>query len=144
SSSTSGGEHKAPPKQVKKHDKHEPGPHKGTVFDWGPGLHLELVVNHEKKEARVYVLDEDEQTPRPISSNGLLLSINEPKFQVQLKPEKQPKDSEGKVSCFVGVHDELGKERDFEGSIAGSADGKNWTGDFKEDDDEHGHEHKKK
>src|SRR5262245_44401983 len=124
SSSTSGGGG-ATPKVAKKHDKHEPGPHKGTVFDWGPH-HLELLIDHEKKEARVYVLADDEKTPQPIASAGLLLSIKEPKFQVQLKPEKQPKDPEGKFSCFVGTHDELAKEKEYEGSVAGAADGKNW------------------
>lgn len=145
SSTTTGGgagEKKDTPAPAKKehHGDHEPGPHHGTVFDWGP-YHMELVVDHGKKEARVYVLDDDEKTPRPIASPGLVLAIKEPKFQLDLKPERQAKDPEGKSSCFVGTHEKLAEKRDFEGSVYGSADGKNWTGDFKEEDD---HEHGKK
>lgn len=140
STTTGGGEKKAAPAPAKKnhHGDHEPGPHHGTVFDWGP-YHMELVVDHGKKEARVYVLDDDEKSPRPIASPGLVLSIKEPKFQVDLKPERQPKDPEGKASCFVGTHEKLAEKRDFEGSVEGLADGKKWTGDFKEEDDHHDH-----
>ena len=53
--------------------------------------------------------------------------------RVTLKAEPQKGDPEGKASCFVGTHEKLGVEQEFEGTLTGEADGTPYTGDFKEE-----------
>src|SRR5688572_788019 len=58
---------------------HGSGPHGGTVTDWGGGAyHLEFTVEHDKKQATVYVLGSDEKTPAPIKASKIHLVINDP------------------------------------------------------------------
>ena len=123
----------------KKKKGHEPGPHGGTVIDWGM-WHLEFCVDHPKEEIRVYVLASDEKTPAPIKTDKLLVSIKKPLFQMELKPEKQPGDPAGSYSCFVGKAKEIGVKQDFAGTITGTVDGKQYNEDFAEAE-EHGHDH---
>src|SRR5690242_5939430 len=48
------------------HDHHGSGPHGGTVTEWGDGnYHVEFTVDHDKKEAVVYILGGDAKTPAP-------------------------------------------------------------------------------
>ena len=119
---------------------HGAGPHDGTLADWGGGkYHVEFTVDHDKKESVVYVVGGDEKTPSPIKATELLLSINEPSFQVTLKADPQEGDPEGSSSRFVGQHESLGIVQEFAGTISGEVEGTPYAGDFKEEP--HGHEH---
>jgi len=115
---------------------HGAGPHGGTVADWGGGkYHVEFTVDHGQQEAAVYILGGDEKTPAPVKTKDgqLLLTIQEPAFQVVLKASPLPGDPEGKASCFRGKHERLGKEQEFAGTISGEVDGTPYAGDFKEE-----------
>jgi hypothetical protein len=119
---------------------HGAGPHGGVVADWGGGkYHVEFTVDHDAKQATVYVLAADVATPAPVKTDKLLLSITEPVFQVELMP--QPAEGEGDKSSsrFVGKHDNLGIVREFAGTISGVVDGTPYAADFSEEPD---HEHK--
>src|SRR5688572_3193409 len=110
---------------------HGPGPHGGTIIEFGK-WHGEFTVDHKTKEATVYILKGDAKTAAPIPADGLLLSIKAPQFQVDLKPAPQESDPSGKSSRFVAKHDDFGIEREFEGTLSGVIDGKPYAGDFKE------------
>lgn len=140
---TPGGD-KAKPAPKASHDDHHhaPGPHGGTIFEFGGGKwHMEFAVDHDKKEARVYVLGDDAKSPAPIKAEKLLLSLKTPRIMIDLKPERQKGDPEGKSSGFVGTHERLGRKQDFEGTVVGKISGKNYVGDFKEGEGDHGHGH---
>jgi hypothetical protein len=125
------------------HSGHGAGPHEGTLADWGGGkYHVEFTVDHDKKEATVYVLGGDEKTPAPIkpADGKLLLTITEPSFQVDLAAVPLEGEAEGLSSRFVGRHEKLGIVQEFAGSISGEVDGTPYAGDFKEEP--HGHENK--
>lgn len=119
-----------------KHGGHGAGPHDGTLADWGGGkYHVEFTVDHDKKEATVYVLGSDEKTPAPVkTANGtLLLTINEPSFQVTLQAAPLDGESDGMASRYVGTHENLGIVREFAGSMSAEIDGTPYAGDFKEE-----------
>jgi hypothetical protein len=116
------------------HAGHGAGPHDGTVTDWGGGkYHVEFTVDHDKKEATVYILGGDEKTPAPVKATKVLLSINDPKFEVELMPQPLDGETDGACSRFVGTHDNLGIVREFAGTISGEIQGTPYTGDFKEE-----------
>lgn len=117
------------------HDHHHAaGPHDGTLVDWGGGkYHVEFTVDHDKKEAVVYILGGDEKTPVPIKSATLLLSITDPDFQVELKARPLDGEPDGMSSRFGATHDSLGKVQEFQGTISGEVDGTPYVGDFKEE-----------
>ncbi len=122
------------------HD-HGAGPHGGTLVDWGGGkYHVEFTVDHDTKDAVVYVLGADEKTPVPVAlaDGELLLTIREPAFQVELVARPLAGETEGTSSCYGGTHDGLGLVREFAGTISGAVDGTPFAGDF----EEHAHEHK--
>ena len=124
----------AAPKDAPKHAAHGTGPHEGAVADWGGGkFHVEFTVDHDKQEATVYVLGDDEKTAAPIKADKILLSINDPKFQVDLVAVPLEGEADGKASRFVGKHESLGKVQEFAGSISGEVDGTPYVGDFKEE-----------
>ena len=53
---------------------HGEGPHGGTVADWGGGkFHVEFTVDHDKQEAIVYILGDDEKTATPIDAEEVTL-----------------------------------------------------------------------
>jgi hypothetical protein len=118
----------------KEHDhSHGDAPHGGTIADWGGGkYHVEFLVDHEKKEATVYVLGEDAKTAAPIKADSLTLSINEPAFQVELKAAPLEGEKEGASSRYVGVHDSLATVKAYAGSITGEVEGTPYAGDFEE------------
>jgi hypothetical protein len=126
------------------HDGHGAGPHGGTLADWGGGkYHVEFTVDHDKKETIVYVLGSDEKTPAPVKTvdGKMLLTINEPVFQVELQATPLEGENEGMSSRYVGQHENLGIVREFAGSMSAEIDGTPYAGDFKEEP--HGaHEHK--
>ena len=122
------------------HD-HGPGPHKGTVVELGK-YHGEFTVDRPTKTATVYVLDGGVKNAVPIAAGKLGLSIKSPAFQVDMTAMPQEGDPPGKASRFVAVHENFGKEQEFEGSISLELDGKPYTEDFKEE--KHDHDHGKK
>ena len=128
-----------------KHAGHGTGPHEGTLADWGGGkFHVEFTVDHDKQEATVYVLGDDEKTAAPIKAadGKILLTIKEPSFQVELTAMPLDGEAEGTASRFVGKNEKLGVIQEFEGTISGEVEGTPYAGDFKEEP--HGeHEHKK-
>ena len=87
----------------------------------------------------MYILGSDEKTPAPIKAKDGTLSLSvkgvktKDAFEVTLKAEPLKGDPEGKASCFVGTHEKLGVEQEFEGTLTGEADGTPYTGDFKEE-----------
>ncbi len=116
-----------------KHAGHGTGPHEGAVADWGGGkFHVEFTVDHDKQEATVYILGDDEKTATPIKATTILLNINDPKFQVELAAAPLEGEAEGAASRFVGKHESLGKVQEFAGSISGEVDGTPYVGEFKE------------
>lgn len=118
---------------------HGAGPHDGTLADWGGGkYHVEFTVDHDKKEATVYVLGSDEKTPEPIMSESLLLTIKKPQMQVDLMPMPLDGESGGKSSRFVGTHDGLATVMEYEGTMSAEVDGTPYAGNFKEEP--HGHD----
>src|SRR5262245_42340012 len=88
-------------KEKGKHDHADQGPHGGPLADWDHKYHAEFTVDHKKKEARVYILGPDAKTPAPIKADKVTLSMKKPRFQIDLKPQKQKDDPEGTASVFV-------------------------------------------
>jgi hypothetical protein len=126
------------------HHSHGAGPHDGTLADWGGGkYHVEFTVDHDKKEAVIYVLGSDEKTAAPVKTadGKLLLTIREPAFQVELAARPLAGEVDGKSSCYGGTHESLGIVREFTGTISGEVDGTPFAGEFAEQP--HGdHDHK--
>jgi hypothetical protein len=126
------------------HHDHGAGPHDGTLADWGGGkYHVEFTVDHDEKEAVIYVLGSDEKTAAPVKSadGKLLLTIREPAFQVELAARPLAGEGDGTSSCYGGTHESLGIVREFAGTISGAVDGTPFAGDFAEQP--HGdHDHK--
>ncbi len=120
---------------------HGAGPHDGTLADWGGGkYHVEFTVDHDKQEATVYILGDDEKTPSPIDATEIQLAIVDPAMQVALKAVPQEGDPAGTSSRFVGNHESLGVVQEYAGSITGVVDGTPYTGEFKEEaHGAHGH-----
>jgi hypothetical protein len=130
----------APTPGAEPHDEHDhgAGPHGGTIGEWGGGAyHIEFTVDHDKQESTVYILGGDVKTPAPIKASKLLLSINEPAFQVELVAQPLEGEADGMSSRFVGQHESLGKVQEFAGSITGEVDGTPYAGDFKEEAGHH-------
>jgi hypothetical protein len=121
---------------------HGAGPHGGTIADWGGGAyHVEFIVDHDKKEATVYILGGDEKTPAPIKAQSIHLTINDPMMELDLAAKPLEGEAEGTSSRFVGTHDSLGVVREFAGAITGEIEGTPYTGDFKEEPHDAGHKH---
>jgi hypothetical protein len=120
---------------------HGAGPHGGTITDWGGGAyHVEFTVDHDKKEATVYILGSDEKSPTPIKAQSIHLTINDPMTELDLAAQPLEGEAEGTASRFVGTHDTIGIVKEFAGTISGEVEGTPYTGDFKEEP--HGAEHK--
>ena len=123
-----------PAKDAPKHAAHGTGPHEGAVADWGGSkFHVEFTVDHDKQEATVFILGDDEKTATPIKAATILLNINDPKFQVELAAAPLEGEAEGTTSRFIGKHESLGKVQEFAGTISGEIEGTPYAGDFKED-----------
>jgi hypothetical protein len=133
---------------VKAKDHHaEKGPHDGVLVEWGDDeYHAEFTVDHDKKQATIYILDGKAKDPVAIDPEKVTLTItNVPgsaALKIPLKAEPQKGDTEGLASRFVGSDDKLGVEMDFKGEIAGEVKGKEYKGKF--DEKEHEHKHEKK
>jgi hypothetical protein len=114
---------------------HGEGPHGGTLADWGGGkYHVEFTVDHDTKEAVVYVLGSDEKTPTSVRATDakLLLTIREPSFQVELTARPLADEADGGASCYGGTHESLGIVREFAGTVSGEIDGTPYAGEFAE------------
>ena len=113
---------------------HGAGPHGGTLTDWGGGAyHVELTVDHDKKEATVYIVGSDEKSPQPIKADKIQLTINDPMTELELVAKPLEGEAEGTSSRFVGTHDTIGIVKEFAGTISGEIEGTPYTGDFKEE-----------
>ena len=116
----------------KEEHSHGSGPHGGTITEWGAdAYHVEFTVNHDKKEATVYILGGDAKTPSPIKAEKIHLVINAPATEFDLAAQPLEGEKDG-ASRFVGTHDNLGKVQEFAGTISGEVEGTPYTGDFKE------------
>jgi hypothetical protein len=122
------------------HD-HSTAPHGGTLTDWGGGkYHVEFTVDHDKKEATVYIIGSDAKSPQPIKASSVHLVINDPMTEIDLVAKPLEGEPEGTSSRFVGSHETIGIVKEFAGTISGQIDGTPYTGDFKEEP--HGHDKK--
>ena len=114
------------------------GPHKGSLAELGDSgdHHAELVIDQEKKEATVYVLDGDAKKAKPIDRKELTLTLTKENPPVQIKLAAKPLDGETKGSSrFVGTHDKLKDKIDPDTiSVSGKIDGNPVEGTF-------GHDH---
>lgn len=116
------------------HAGHGAGPHGGTLTDWGGGAyHVEFTVDHDRKEATVYILGSDEKSPVPIKADKIQLVINDPMTELELVAKPLEGEAEGMSSRFVGAHDTIGIVKEFTGTISGEIEGTPYTGDFKEE-----------
>jgi hypothetical protein len=121
---------------------HGAGPHDGTMTDWGGGAyHVEFTVDHDKKEATVYIIGGDEKSPAPIKTDKIHLVINDPMTELDLIAKPLDGETDGKCSRFVGTHDTIGIVKEFAGTISGQVEGTPYTGDFKEEPHGAGHKH---
>jgi hypothetical protein len=116
------------------HPAHGAGPHGGTLTDWGGGAyHVEFTVDHDKKEATVFIIGSDEKTPVPIKAQSIHLVINDPMTELDLIAAPSEGEPQGASSRFVGTHDTIGIVKEFAGTISGEIEGTPYTGDFKEE-----------
>jgi hypothetical protein len=123
------------------HD-HGSAPHGGTLTDWGGGAyHVEFTVDHDKKEATVYIIGSDAKSPAPIKADKIHLVINDPMTDLDLIAKPLEGEVDGMSSRFVGTHDTIGIVKEFSGTISGEIDGTPYTGDFKEEPHGADHEH---
>ncbi len=121
---------------------HGAGPHGGTLTDWGGGAyHVEFTVDHDKKEATIYILGSDEKSPTPIKAQSIHLTINDPMTELDLAAKPLEGEAEGTSSRFVGTHDTIGIVKEFAGTISGEVEGTPYTGDFKEEPHGADHQH---
>jgi YHS domain-containing protein len=119
---------------------HEVGPHGGPLVEWGEGeFHAEFTVDHNTREATIYILGADAKQPKPITTDKVLLSIKQPLMQLELKPLPHAGESDGLSSRYVARHDVFATERSFAGSISAVVNGKPYIGDFQEKEHEGGH-----
>ncbi|MFO0903138.1 MAG: hypothetical protein U0939_09075 [Pirellulales bacterium] len=113
---------------------HGAGPHGGAIVDWGGGAyHLEFTVDHERREAVVYLFGRDEKTPSPIKAASIQLALNDPNVELELAASPLDSESDGKSSRFVGVHDSFAKKTTRAGTLSGLIEGTPYTGDFQEE-----------
>jgi hypothetical protein len=116
------------------HAPHGPGPHGGTITDWGGGkYHVEFTVDHDKKETTVYVLGSDEKTPAPIKAEKIAVTIDDPASEIEATAQPLEGEADGMSSRFVGTHNTLGIVKEYSGSISGEVDGTPYSGEFKEE-----------
>src|SRR5262245_45141705 len=125
------------------HDHPDIGPHKGALAEWGDHDYiLEFTVDHDTKEATIYVLDGKAQNAKPIPAKALTLGLKQsPPVTIPLEAKPLGTDPAGEASRFVGKHDALAEKKEFAGTISGEVAGKKYSGTFKEGPDGPGHKH---
>jgi hypothetical protein len=127
----------------KEHDHPEKGPHGGPLAEWGEEkYHAEFTVDHDKKEATVYILDGSAKKASPIAAESIMLTITsfKPSVKITLKSAPDKGDPKGSSSRFVGAHDKLAEKVEYQGEISGKVGDTPYVGKFEEKDD---HEKKK-
>ena len=108
-----------------------PGPHGGTMVEWGGGAFLvELIIDQTNKEATVYIFGNDGKTPMPIGSKSIVIAIREPSFALDLTPKPLGSEILGNASRFVGTHESLEKGRKLRGAISGVIGNTPYSGNF--------------
>ncbi len=121
----------------KKEHIHGEGPNGGVVFDLGKH-HAEFTVDHDKKECTIFILGNDEKTPKAVAAKELTLTTKPtktkdgkvvPPMTIKLLPKDE---SGGKAMKFVGSDPGLGNVADFAGTVLAEIDGKPSQGEFKE------------
>jgi len=142
STATPGAATPKPGSEEKDDHDHGAGPHKGTIGEFG-SKHIEFVVNHDTKEATIYILGGDAVKPSPIKAEKITLTIKEPAFKVELKAVPDKDDPAGKASRFVGKDDRFGVKQEFAGEVDALDDTKPYHGDFEEKDEKAAKEKKK-
>jgi hypothetical protein len=125
-------------KNVEDDHDHGPGPHGGTIIEFGK-WHGEFTVDHKSQETTIYILGDDAKKAVPVKAETLLLSIKDPQFQVELKAVPLDGEKQGLSSRFVGKHEKFAKEQAFAGTLSGEIDGKPYAGDFQEKPEAHDH-----
>ena len=110
------------------------GPHGGPLVEWGEEeYHIEFTVDRKTQEATAYLLDDTARKAKPIAAKFITLTLKKPSTAtITLDSKPDTGDPAGKSSRFTGKHADLGKEGKFEGTISGEAEGKPYSGDFKE------------
>lgn len=124
----------------KKDDHAEKGPHGGPLAEWGEEkYHAEFTVDHDKKQATVYILDGSAKKASPIAAETISLTITSfnPSVKVTLKAAPDKDDPKGSSSRFVGMHDKLAEKVEYKGQISGTVDKTPYVGKFDEKDDDH-------
>jgi hypothetical protein len=128
----------------KKDDHPDHGPHGGAIAEWGDEeYHVEFTVDHDKRQATVYILGSDVKTARPIDAKEIVVVLDL-KDPVTLKLEANPQkgDPGGTASRFSSQHEALGKKIVFKGTITGKVGDMPYEGKFEEEDGHgHGHSH---
>lgn len=122
----------SPPSATDRGHEHPVGPHKGTLVEWGKEYHAEVVADREKGQATVYVLARNAKSPAPIAADTVLLSVDDPAIQVELKPAPQPSDPKGTSSRFLGTLPDSARAWRLTGTVEGTVDGKRYSGEFQE------------
>lgn len=121
------------------------GPHEGCLIEWGgDSLHGEFTVDHAKKEAIVYILDDTATKagnvkPEEITDLVLVIKNATPPATIQLKHD--PMRSDAKGIAFAGTHESLAKEMEYKGELSGKVKGVPYSASFAEKAE---HEHKDK
>lgn len=124
----------------------EAGPRDGVLAE-GPeeDYHAEFLVDHDKKEVTVYVLDDSARKDVPIEAESITVTISNlapMPVSITLKPSPQDTDPKGQSSRFVGNHDQLAEKKDYKGEISLKIKDKPYVLEFDESKGG-GHEHKK-
>lgn len=117
---------------------HAPGPHGGTVVDWGGGTyHVELVFDHPARKVSAYIYGTDEKTPAPIKAEQIMMATTE--LQLSLKPEGEGES--GEYTLYSATHESLGKEAEWEGSVSALVGETPYSGKFEHGEHDHDHDH---
>lgn len=105
-------------------DDHGDGPHGGIISHWGR-LHIELAFDRVKKEAVVYLLAGDEETPKSIAADDrmLQLTVGDPLTQVELKAAPLDGEMDGHSSRFVGEAGAIDLSRELTVNVSGTVGG---------------------
>ncbi len=120
------------PSAPKPHAHPSKGPSGGPLVEWGEEeYHLEIVIDHTTGQATVTVLDESATKAVPLDAKSITVSVKDtPPVKVTLDANPQDADPKGQSSRFAGKSDALKTPKEIEGSVSGTAGGKNYSGGF--------------
>jgi len=127
------GDKKAKEKEKEGDHEHGIGPNGGTIEDFGKDgkHHVEVVIDGNKKEATIYVLDEHQKKAKPVKSDKLTLVLKDPAVRVECKPVPLDGEKDGLCSRFVGKDDKLAGKGPFAlDTVNGEIAGKPYVADY--------------